>query len=276
MCFVLSCLKKRQLKGDDGMHFASLSWKEASNLCDKYLAVLPIGSVEAHGPVGPLGTDYLIPSAIAEELEKRMTGQVLLLPTLPYGCSPFLAGFPGTIDVGFQPLLSVLNGIADGVMGCGVRKILFVNGHGGNIPSLDHAALHVYKRGGQAARIDWWTLSGQLNKEWLAGHGGGIETSVAMAIRPDWVRIEGMFKREHAHFTEALKNIHIHEVAFGKGTVSMVRDVVDSIPSGSAGYDDAPEKACKETGERVLSAVIDYVHAFAEEFLKVDLDKVRS
>ncbi len=258
------------------MYFASLSWEKAENLGDKYLAVVPIGSVEAHGPVGPLGTDFMIPSAIAEELERRMPDQILLLPTIPYGCSPFLAGFPGTIDIGFEPLLKVLNGIADGIMSCGVKKILFINGHGGNIPSLDHAALHIYKCGGQAACIDWWSLCGQLNKEWLAGHGGGIETSVMMAIEPDWVNMEDMFEKEHAHFSEFLKNVHIHEVAFGKGSVSMVRDVADSIPSGSAGYDDTPDKASKETGEQVLAAVIDYVHAFATEFLKVDLEKVRN
>jgi len=262
-------------KGDGMMNFASLSWKKAENLGDKYLAVIPLGSVEAHGPVGPLGTDFMIPSAISEELERRMPDRVLLLPPLPYGCSPFLAGFPGTIDIGFESLLNVLKGIADGIMRCGVKKLLFINGHGGNIPSLDHAALYIYKRGGQAACIDWWSLCGQLKKEWLAGHGGGIETSVMMAIKPEWVHMEDVFKKEHVHFSESLKNIHIQEVAFGKGTVKMIRDVVDSIPSGNAGYSDTPNSAKTETGEQVLSGVIDYVHAFAEEFLKIDLDKIR-
>ena len=109
-------------KGDGMMNFASLSWKKAENLGDKYLAVIPLGSVEAHGPVGPLGTDFMIPSAISEELERRMPDRVLLLPPLPYGCSPFLAGFPGTIDIGFESLLNVLKGIADGIMRCGVKK----------------------------------------------------------------------------------------------------------------------------------------------------------
>ncbi len=258
------------------MYFSSLSWAKAQDLGDKYVAILPLGSVEAHGPIGPLGTDYIIPSAIAEELEVRMSKQILVLPTLPYGCTPFLAGFPGTMDIGFEALLSTLKGVADGILRCGVRKILFLNGHGGNSVAIDHASLYVYKQGGQAASIDWWTLCGQLKKEWQAGHGGGIETSVAMAVKPEWVHKEDFFDKPPIHFSDSLQNVHIQQVSFGKGTLKMVRDVVDSIPSASCGYGDLPENAEKQIGEEVFKAVVNYVQAFLEEFLSVDIDAVRS
>lgn len=258
------------------MYFASLSWKKAANLDESIVAVIPVGSVEAHGPIGPLGTDYCIPSAISCELEKRMPDKLLILPPVPFGCSPFLTGFPGTIDIGFDALLATLKGISDGVMRCGVKKILFLNGHGGNSPAIDHAALYIYRKGGQSASIDWWILCGQLRNEWRTGHGGGIETSVMMAIKPGWVFPEELFEKEHVHFSPVLKNIHIHEVKFREGSVKMIRDVCDSIPSACAGYDDSPSSANAEVGRSVLAVVIDYSEAFLEEFMKIELKNYRN
>ncbi len=255
------------------MYLASLSWTKAKEIeGDKIVAVLPLGSLEEHGPVGPLGTDFIIPNEMAVRLEARFSDRVLLLPTLPYGVTPALAGFPGSVDVGYEALCSVLRGIVDAVLRCGVRRLLFLNGHGGNVAAIDSAALYLYRRGGQAAEIDWWVLCGQLNKEWQCGHGGGVETAVAMAVKPEWVHMEDMFESRVAHFNERLRNIHIHNVEFEGATVKMVRDVTDSIPSGDAGYGDAPSRADAALGRAILEAVTDYTAKFVEEFAKVDLN----
>jgi creatinine amidohydrolase len=257
------------------VYLASLSWRKAKNLEGKrdgeIVAVLPMGSLEEHGPLGPLGTDYIIPHEIAERVEKRMPDNTLSLPTLPYGVTPALAGFPGSVDIGYEALCAVLKGCVDAVLRCGVKRFLFLNGHGGNTSGIDTAALYLYHKGGQAAEIDWWVLCGQLCKDWMCGHGGGIETSVAMAIKPDWVHLENLFKSEVVHLSPRLQNTHIHNVEFQGAGVKMVRDVVDSIPSGDAGYEDHPSRASAALGGKILDAVTDYTAEFIEEFSKIDL-----
>lgn len=255
------------------MYLGGLTWKKAQELRAKegIVAILPLGSLEEHGPIGPLATDAIIPDAMAARIEARMPEGVLVLPTMPYGVTPALKGFPGTVDIGYDALCSVLKGCVDAVLSCGVRRLLFLNGHGGNIAAIDTASLYLYKQGGQAAEIDWWVLCGQMRQEWMCGHGGGIEAAVAMAVRPDWVHVEDCFESEVAHFNERLRNIHIHSVEFEGATVKMMRDVVDSIPSGDAGYNDSPGRADNRLGRDILEAVVDYTVRFVREFSTLDL-----
>ncbi|MDR3231672.1 MAG: creatininase family protein [Synergistaceae bacterium] len=259
------------------MYLASLSWSKAGQIRgDGVVAVLPLGSLEEHGPVGPLGTDYLVPERMAARIEAKMPERVLVLPTLPYGVTPALASFPGSVDVGYEALCAVLRGIVDAVLRCGVKRILFLNGHGGNAAAIDNAALYLYRKGGQAAEIDWWVLCAQLNDKWRCGHGGGIETAVVMAVKPEWVHLEDLFESDVAHLGERLRNVHIHSVAFEGAAVRMVRDARDSIPSGDAGYDDRPSRANAKLGEDVLDAVTNYTERFIAEFLEVDLSVGRA
>ncbi|MDR1732177.1 MAG: creatininase family protein [Synergistaceae bacterium] len=254
------------------MYLASMSWSKAQELKgDALAAIVPLGSVEQHGPLGPLGTDYIIPRDLAARIEARLPDRVLVLPTLPYGSTPAHLSFPGTVNIGYEALCTVLRAIVDAVLGCGVRRVLFLNGHGGNAAAIDTAALYLYHRGGQGAEIDWWTLCAQLNPDWRCGHGGGVETAVAMAVKPDWVHPEDLFESRIAHLSPRLRNTHIHSVEFEKGTVKMVRDVRDAIPSGDAGYGDIPARANPNLGAEILDAVTDYAERFILEFLTLDL-----
>jgi len=259
------------------MYLASLSWSKARDIGENVVAVLPLGSLEEHGPIGPLGTDYIIPEKMASLIEAKIPDRVLILPTLPYGVTPALANFPGSVDIGYEALCRVLKGCVDAVLRCGVKRFLFLNGHGGNMAAIDSAALYLYQRGGQAAEIDWWVLCGQLNEKWMCGHGGGIETVVAMAVRPEWVHPSDLFESRMVHFSERLRNVHIHNVEFEGATVKMVRDVTESIPSGDAGYGDSPSKALENPalGAEILAAVVEYTTRFIEEFAKVDLSAGR-
>jgi creatinine amidohydrolase len=258
------------------MYLASLSWSKAAEVGNgRVVAVLPMGSLEEHGPVGPLGTDHIIPHEIAERIEKRIPDRALILPTLPYGVTPALAGFPGSVDIGYEALCAVLKGCVDAVLRCGVKRFLFLNGHGGNTAGIDTASLYLYHKGGQAAEIDWWVLCGQLRQEWMCGHGGGVETAVAMAIKPDWVHMEDLFESQVVHLSPRLKNVHIHNVEFEGASVKMMRDAADSIPSGDAGYGDSPSRATPALGADILNAVTDYTVKFIEEFSEIDLSKGR-
>ncbi len=249
-----------------------MTWKQAEERLKMHpVALLPLGSVEQHGPIGPLGTDFLIPEAFAQKIEGRMSENVLVLPCIPYGVCPYHMAFPGTVDIGTDALTLVLRRITEAMMQHGVRKFFFLNGHGGNGPALDSAALTIYRAGGLAAIADWWSIAGQLNEEWIGGHGMGQEASMMMAIRPQTVDLNANFRGRLNHLSDALRNTHISQVRFGKAAFRIIRDVQDVETSGGFGGPDDPASATKEWGVEMLEGMTEYFCSFLREFQTIPL-----
>ena len=85
------------------MRLEVMTWKQAERYFQTHdMAVLPIGSIENHGSHLALGTDFLVPSKIAEQLDRE--SGVLILPAVPYGVADHHGGFPGTISIGYDGL----------------------------------------------------------------------------------------------------------------------------------------------------------------------------
>lgn len=186
------------------MYLASMTWHEFHEATsDDLLALVPLGSTEQHGSIGPLGTDFAIPEEMARRLEAQYPDRLVVLPTMPYGVCPYHTEFSGTIDIGTAALQSVMTSVAEHLMNAGVRRFAFLNGHGGNDPALEAACLRIYERGGLGAILDWWTIARELDPRWGGGHGGGQEAAVMMALRPDWVRKEKNFVPEEDPVADA-------------------------------------------------------------------------
>ena len=246
------------------MIISNVPSKEAMDLIKKSpIAIIAIGSVEFHGKQAPLGTDYIIPDYIVKELGKRE--DVIALPPIPYGNCQSIKDFPGTINIGTQNLINVLNSIVDSLLRHGVKKIIFVNGHGGNIAALDQVALDTYEKGGLVATIDWWNLAKMLSPDYDGGHGDIQETSVAMAVDENSVNLDYCEPLVINELSKNLKNRYISSIDFKNGTIKIVRGFKNVVPNGWIGpYD--PSKASKELGERILKDVTDYICDFIEEF----------
>ena len=92
------------------MQLAHLNWQEAEKaLADpETLVVIPVGSTEQHGPVGPLGTDWLIPEEFCRRLDARME-KLLIAPVMPFGVATHHINFPGTIDLGIETMIRVMS-----------------------------------------------------------------------------------------------------------------------------------------------------------------------
>jgi len=165
---------------------------------EKALVVLSIGAVEQHGPHLPVMTDALIgEAALTRAMEKiGDKGQIWLIPPLSYGKSNEHIGHAGTISLSAATLLSVLSDIAESLKASGFRRLLLFNTHGGNKDLLHVAARDIRISTGLMV----FCLSpGSLNaaeglvspEEMEYGiHGGDYETSVVMAVKPEWVRSE--------------------------------------------------------------------------------------
>ena len=157
-----------------------MSWTEAKEyFTQNNVAILPVGSNEQHGPQNPLGTDHLIAKAIAEETAKR-TG-VTCLQVIPFGVSSHHKQFWGTIYVTPNQFKDYVKEICLSLGYYGVRKVVVVNGHGGNRCSLVAMARELREEGIFVSIFQWWPAANKLLPDLFEseerGHAAAEETS---------------------------------------------------------------------------------------------------
>lgn len=246
------------------MRLEHLTWVKAQDYFEKSdLVVIPLGSIESHGKHLPLGTDFLIPMKLASLLEEKT--DVLITPALPFGNCDYLSDFPGTVSIGFDTLVAVLEGITAQLFHHGARRFVFLNGHGGNSAPIDKVSLGLRRKGALAARFDWWVIAGQLNPLWKGGHGGAEETAGVMAIDcalVDREQIEDSFLKG---LSESLPSGGLQSVCFEGVSIPVSRPVMEATQNGWAGPDH-PDTATRQMGEEMLEATADYLARFLAEF----------
>lgn len=146
------------------------------------LVVVPVGSIEQHGPHLPLNTDSAVAEHVARGLLAAAGGAqadepaVVLAPTLAYGASGEHEGFPGTISIGHEALRSIVLELGRSISGWADR-LLLVNGHGGNLRGLISAVRRLRYEGRDAA---WWACAAVGSD----AHAGRSETAMLLALRP--------------------------------------------------------------------------------------------
>lgn len=221
-----------------------MSWIEAKEYFSKKdIAILPVGSNEQHGPQNPLGTDHFIAKAIAEEAAKR-TG-VACLQVIPFGVSHHHRQFWGTVHVSPETLKNYVKDICLSLNFFGVRKIVIVNGHGGNLPALTELARELRENGIFISIFQWWPAASKLLPEIFKpeerGHAGAEETSMNLALHPHLVCLDKAVDEEvRRHFAEA------------EG-ITLPLDTADYTNSGVFGKSTT---ASAEKGRKVFEAVV--------------------
>lgn len=168
-----------------------LSWEQfrdrVPSLCD--LAIIPVGTIEAHGAI-PLGTDTIIPEALAADLAPRLNG--LIAPPVPYGVTNSLLPYPGSTTVSSATFSAYLFESAAGLVDAGFRRIVILNGHGGQSGEVGNVVARLWnEKRAYAVAVEWWgfahELSASLYPGTVSGHAGVEETAMIVAIAPDLV-----------------------------------------------------------------------------------------
>ena len=159
-------------------------------LNEKDTILVPVGSVEQHSPYGLIGTDFIVAEAIARTVGDNL--KLMVAPTVCYGVSPHHMAFKGTIALSPSTLITVAEDIVRSLVAHGFRRILFINGHGGNIVPLKTAFRQLKDEGlsGYFDVISWYTEAGvkQACREAFGDNDGQhatpSEVSITKHLRP--------------------------------------------------------------------------------------------
>ncbi len=148
------------------MELARTNWPDVVRYLERSsLLVIPVGSVEQHGPNGLIGTDHLVAEALA--LRVGESEGVMVAPTLAYGMSHHHLAFPGSTSLSPRTLILVVSEILSNFYRNGFRRFFFVNGHGGNDSSLKAAFSEFLLNHpeGRTTLANWWLLPEVMEKE---------------------------------------------------------------------------------------------------------------
>lgn len=235
------------------------------------VAVLPFGATEPHNLHLPYGTDTFEADQIAGracEAAWERGARVVMLPTIPYGTQTNQRKFPLAMNLNPSTLTRVLSDLMASVHDAGIRKLLVLNGHGGNefksaLRELGGGSVHLFL-------CDWFkTLSADVQSQLFVSpgdHAGEMETSLALAYFPDLVA--------HDEQTGGLAadSGTVRETRFeavNQGWVSISRPW--HLLTTNTGVGD-PHPATAEKGQALMEAMVERLAAFLVELSAAEVD----
>jgi creatinine amidohydrolase len=247
------------------VRLAELTRDELQARLPEATVVIPIGATEQHGPHLPLMTDHLMAETIALRAAEQVRPgvDVLVAPVLPFGCSSHHIPVGGALTVSQRTYIAFLVDLAEGVARMGGKRLVLLNGHGGNEDPMRVAANElVFERrlGMAVSAVSYWTIG----REALAslpfsgpGHAGHFETSCVLAVRPDLPQLDRRFPPDREPRPLAIS-----------GQVNGVPVRYPGIWEASDGVSDAADQASAELGEQTVAAIVrataDFLVAFHE------------
>ncbi|MFC5367911.1 creatininase family protein [Salinirubrum litoreum] len=172
------------------MRLADATWPEVAET-NAELALLPVGSTEQHGPHAPLGTDSLHAESVAErtaeQYEATHDEPCVVAPTLSVGVSAEHRAFPGTLCLSPDTFRSAVRETVGSLAQHGMRRVVVVNGHGGNVDALREVTATISREDeAYAVPFTWFEAVGEHSSR--MGHGGELETALLRYTYPDLVR----------------------------------------------------------------------------------------
>ncbi len=233
------------------------------------IALLPVGSVEQHGPHLPLDNDAFDAGYLAKSIAEACSDpKPLVLPLISYGVSYEHEEFKGTVSISNDTLAHLVFEIGVSVARNGINKLVIINGHGGNIPALNYAAQMITRETrifvcvdtGETSDVDIEKMVDTPNDI----HAGEIETSTSLAVRPELVKIERAVK-SIPRFSSRYLNFT------SKRGVNWYMHTKKISTSGVIGD---PTKASAEKGEKIWQVMIAHLVALVEDLKSMTLDEI--
>lgn len=246
------------------MKLIELSWPRIAKLAPDTPVVFPIAAIEQHGHHLPIWTDSLLLGEVMERVERRMSDRILVAPLQWLGNSHHHLDFAGTLSASPRTYLDLLADLVENMLQHGFRRIIFVNGHGGNDIPCKQAIFEVRQK--MRHRSDcllamttyWglgtepWRIDPTIHQRQM-GHACEWETSMVMRLKPELVaKVEGLSVVEPGE-------------PFTPGTRAWITK--DRTEPGHIGW---PHLATPEKGEVLLSAFSEDVERWLQRIVQWD------
>jgi creatinine amidohydrolase len=172
------------------MKISQMNWMQVeSYLAKDDRAVVPIGCTEQHAYLS-LSTDSILAERVAADAAEPLG--VPVFPVIGYGFTPNFMAYPGTVTLRIETLLAIVRDVLDGLASQGFKRILIVNGHGGNAPARSFTHEWMHARSHERVQVkfhDWWNAPRVFKQvqaiDPLASHASWMENF-------PWTRLEGV------------------------------------------------------------------------------------
>lgn len=230
------------------------------------VVIVPLGSVEQHGNHMPLGTDTLLAQAVSLAAAET-AGDTIVMPPPWYGFSTHHMRFPGSITLRPETLMAVVEDVVASVVTHGFRRILIVNGHGGNNGVIDVLAStlgHTHYGAARIAALTYFAIAreaiAKLRKSETGGmgHACEFETSMVQHLRPELVKID----RAETTYPDPGSR-YLTTDLLGAQAIRLYDDFGDLSPTGTLGD---PALASPEAGKAFFDAVTSELATFITDF----------
>jgi creatinine amidohydrolase len=255
--------------------YGELTWPEVKDVSKGRVVVVPVGTLEDHGPHLPINTDVVIVDAVCRRAVEAVPKKALLLPAQVHGYSPHHMDFPGTITISGTVFLEYMLDIVRSLAHHGFRRVLLVNGHGSNSTWLENVArlAIVEMPTVLCGTLNWWAIpevvesvsSMRGSERGGTSHACELETSLMLALRPDLVKMDEAVKelsRGSGRYFPAW------DFYYPSGPVRVMRYWSTMTESGVMGD---PTVASVEKGVAWLAAAARGLAGIIEEFGDMDV-----
>jgi len=253
------------------VQLAELTREQIRTLAPEAVAVLPTASVEQHGPHLPVLTDTILCGTVAERAAEiaNQTSRILVAPVLCYGRSHHHRPFPGVLSLSTDTYMSVVADVLEGLALSGFKKIVVLNGHGGNSETNSVVCADFIQDPAHdivLANACYWDIArgaiveaGIMSADQIPGHAGRFEASMVMAVRPDLVNSEGLALTES------------QPPSGDAVSATLAGGVIETHGAWAAsrGYTDRPSQATTQDGQAMLAITVREVAAFLTAFAKI-------
>jgi creatinine amidohydrolase len=254
-------------------HWREMTTRDFSDGDTKnWIAVLPVAAIEQHGPHLPVGVDALIAEAMVDRCVAALPDDVpaVFLPVQQVCKSNEHIAFPGTLTVDWETAIRTWLAIGHSVARAGLRKLVIVTSHGGNVPPMEIVARELRQTHAMAvATTAWGRLAAERIYSYPEGpmidiHGGLSETSMMLDVRPDLVRTELAedFGSAQTALRQGSARLGFHMAEANLGWLAQ-----DLNPKGTVG--DA-SSARAELGAADLSAQVEGFIALMRDMMRLD------
>jgi len=227
----------------------------------KDIVLVPIGSVEQHSPYGLIGTDFIAAEAVARRAAEKL--DILVAPTVCYGISDHHMAFRGTLTLRPETMIHMVTDLVRSLVTHGFLRIIFVNGHGGNIHTLGAAFRQLKSDGisGYFDLISWYDagsvkkLSSELFGDSEGHHATPSEVSITKALRPE------MFAGKSNRIKTLAKKKYYWPLSAG--------EMKKVFPDGR--MESAPWLASEDAGKKILDCAVEALKKRLDQIMQYEI-----